>query len=64
MKFFKGVKFGKAEIDIFKKMRIQSKVSKVSKVRFEKTRLLHLRNVEKPPHSQFFAIIESKLFDL
>ena len=26
MKFFKGVKFGKAEIDIFKKMRIQSKV--------------------------------------
>ena len=55
MKFFKGVKFGKAEIDIFKKMRIQSKVSKVSKVRFEKTRLLHLRNVEKPPHPQFSA---------
>ena len=52
MKFFKGVKFGKAEIDIFKKMRIQSKVSKV---RFEKTRLLHLRNVEKPPHLQLFA---------
>ena len=23
---------------------------------FKKTRLLHLRNVEKPPHPQFFAL--------
>ena len=28
----------------------------VSKVRFTKTRLLHLGNVEKPPHSQFLPI--------
>ena len=27
----------------------------VSEVRFRKTRLLHLGNVEKPPHPQFFA---------
>ena len=41
MKFFKGVKFGKAKIDIFKKMRIQSKVSKVSKVSKSVRNFLH-----------------------
>ena len=27
----------------------------VSEVRFKKNRLFHLGNVEKPPHTQFFA---------
>ena len=37
------MKSGRALIGIFQK------------IRFEKTRLLHLGNVEKPPHPQFSA---------
>ena len=41
--------FGRAQIYIFQKMRIKN-LRGVRKVRFKKTRLLHLGNVEKPPH--------------
>ena len=49
MKFFKGLKFGRAKIGIFQKMRIKN-LRGVSEVRLKKTRLIHLGNVEKPPH--------------
>ena len=54
MKLFKGVKFGKTKIDIFKKMRVRNLRGGGSvKSDLEKTRLLNLRNVEKPTHPQF-----------
>ena len=48
------MKSGRALIDIFQKMRIKN-LREVSEVRFKKTRVLHLGNVGKPPHLQFFA---------
>ena len=48
------MKTGMAWIGIFQKMRIKN-LSGVSEVRFKKTRLLHLGNVEKPPHPQLSA---------
>ena len=45
---------GRPQIGIFQKMRIKN-LRGVSEVRFKKTRLLHLGNVEKPPHPQFSA---------
>ena len=47
------MKSGRALIGIFQKMRIKN-LRGVSEVR-EKTRLLHLGNVEKPPHPHFSA---------
>ena len=48
------MKSGRAQIGIFQKMRIKN-LKGVSEVRFRKTRLLHLGNVEKPPHPQLLA---------
>ena len=48
------MKSGRAKIGIFKKMRIKNLMG-VSEVRLKKTRLLHLGNVEKPPHPQLSA---------
>ena len=48
------MKAGTAQISIFQKMRIKN-LRGVSEVRFKKTRLLHLGNVEKPPHPQLSA---------
>ena len=48
------MKAGKAQIGIFQKMRTKI-LREVSEVRFEKTRLVHHRNVENPPHPQFSA---------
>ena len=48
------MKFGRASIDIFQKMPIEN-LRGVSEVRFKKTRLLHLGNVEKPLQPQFSA---------
>ena len=48
------MKARRAKIGNFQKMRIKN-LSGVSQVRLEKTRLLHLGNVEKPPHPQFSA---------
>ena len=45
---------GRAQIGIFQKMRIKNLMG-VTEVRFKKTRLLHLGNVEKQPHPQFSA---------
>ena len=44
----------KCSIGIFQKMCIKN-LRGVSEVRFKKTWLLHLGNVEKPPHLQRFA---------
>ena len=49
------MKAGRAKIGIFQKLRIKNLRRGVSEVRFRKTRLLHLGNVEKPPDPQFFA---------
>ena len=46
------MKSGRAKIGFFQKMRIRGGVSEI---RFKKTRLLHLGNVEEPPHPQFSA---------
>ena len=48
------MKAGRAFIGIFQKKRIKN-LRGASEVRFKKTRLLHLENVKKPPHSQFSA---------
>ena len=48
------MKAGRASIGIFQKMRFKNP-RRVSEVRFKTTRLLHLGNVEKPPHPQFPA---------
>ena len=48
------MKSGRAQIGIFQKMRNKI-LRRVSEVRFKKTRLFHLGNVEKPPHPQFPA---------
>ena len=48
------MKSARAQIGSFEKMRIKNLMG-VLEVRFKKTRLLHLGNVEKPPHPQFFA---------
>ena len=48
------MKAGRALINIFQKMRIKN-LREVSEVRFKKTRLLHLGNLEKLPHSQLSA---------
>ena len=48
------MKSGRPEIDSFRKLRIKNLMG-VSEVRFKKTRLLHLGNVEKPPHPDFYA---------
>ena len=48
------MKSGRAQIGIFQKMRIKN-LRGVSEVRFGKTRVLHLGNVENPPHPQLFA---------
>ena len=48
------MKSGRPEIDSFQKMRIKNLMG-VIEVRFKKTRLLHLGNVEKPPHPDFSA---------
>ena len=47
------MKAGRAKIGILQKMRIKNLRTGVSEVRFKKTRLLHLGNVEKPPHPSF-----------
>ena len=53
-KFFKGLDLKRARLSIFQKMRIKNlRGGRVSEVRFKKTRLLYLGNVEKPPHPQF-----------
>ena len=45
---------GRAQIGVLQKMR--NKILRgVSEVRFKKTRLFHIGNVEKPPHPQFSA---------
>ena len=49
------MKAGKAKIGIFQMMRIKNPREGVSEVRFKKTRLLPLGNVEKPTHPQFSA---------
>ena len=51
------MKAGRAETGIFQKMRIKNlrRGEGVSEVQFKKTRLLHLGNVEKPPHLRFSA---------
>ena len=48
------MKFGRALIGIFQKMRIKN-LRGVSEVRLIKTQLLDLGNDEKPPHPQFSA---------
>ena len=48
------MKSGRAYIGSFQKMRIKNLMG-VSDVRFRKTRLLHLGNVEKPPNPHFSA---------
>ena len=48
------MKSGRALIGGFQKMRIKI-LRGVSEVRFEKTRLLHLGNIEKSAHPQLFA---------
>ena len=48
------MKSGRALIGSFQKMRIKN-LRGVSEVRFKKTHILHLGNVEKPPHPQFSA---------
>ena len=48
------MKAGRAKIDIIQKKRMKNLMG-VSEVRIKKTRLLHLGNVEKPPHPQFFG---------
>ena len=48
------MKAGRAKIVIFQKMRSKTLRGEVSEVRLKKTRLLHLENVEKPPHPQLF----------
>ena len=53
------MKSGRAKIGILQKLRIKN-LRGVSEVRFKKTRLLHLGNVEKPPHPQFFAQLKFK----
>ena len=45
------MKSEKAYSDIYQKMRIKN-LKGVSDVRFKKTRLLHLGNVEKPPEGE------------
>ena len=45
---------GRTYIVIFQKMRIKN-LKGFSEVRLKKTQLLHLGNVEKPPHSQLSA---------
>ena len=49
------MKSGRTKIGIFQKMRIKNLRGGVSEVGFERTRLLHLGNVEKLPHPQFSA---------
>ena len=49
------MKAGRAKIVFFQMMRIKNLRGGVSEVRFKETRLLHLGNVEKPPHSQLSA---------
>ena len=46
------MKSGRAQIRIFQKMRIKNWSVRSD---LKKTRLLHLGNVEKPLHLQFFA---------
>ena len=48
------MKDGRAKIGVFQKMRIKN-LMEVSELRFQKTRLLHLGNVEKPAYPQFSA---------
>ena len=48
------MKSGRAQIGFFQNMRIKN-LRGVSEVRLKKTRLLHLGNVEKPPHPPFLA---------
>ena len=48
------MKAGRAQIGIFQKMRIKN-LRGVTEVRFEKTRLLYLENVEKAAHRQLSA---------
>ena len=48
------MKSGRPQIGIFQKMRIKNLREGVSEVRFRKTRLLHLGNVEKPTHREIF----------
>ena len=48
------MKAERAKIGIFQNMRIKN-LRGVSEVRFLKTRLLHLGNVEKPPYPQLSA---------
>ena len=49
------MKSGRAKIGIFQKMRIKNLKGGSVRSNFEKTRLLHLENLEKPPHPQFSA---------
>ena len=49
------MKAGRAYIGIFQKMPIKNLREGVCEVRYNKTRLLHLGNVEKSPHPQLFA---------
>ena len=48
------MKSGRAKIGDFNKMHIKN-LRGVSEVRFKKTRLVNLGNVEKPTHAQFSA---------
>ena len=48
------MKSGRTLIGFFPKVRIKN-LRGVSEVRFQKTRLVHLGNVEQPPHPQFTA---------
>ena len=48
------MKAGRAQIGVLQKMRIKN-LGGVSDVRFKKTRIFHLGNVEKPPHPQLSA---------
>ena len=48
------MKAERAKIGIFQKKRVKN-LRRVNAVWFKKTRLLHLRNVEKPPHPQLSA---------
>ena len=49
------MKSERASIGLFQKMHIKNLKGGVSEVRFKKTRLPHLGNVEKLPHPQFSA---------
>ena len=54
------MKAGTAQIGIFQKLRIKN-LRGVSEVRYQKTRLPHLWNVEKPPFFYYLVVLIAKV---